>query len=201
MDEFIWQETNHVLAKNPNWRGIAIHSPSAGRYVISGYLETRAQADELSDYLSQNFPYLELLDNRVVVEEDVTAKTSILLHNNGFRDIQISMDNGTVTLEGSIPFGTSPLFDQVNTEIKQIDGVRHVRAFVIELPPEGDYIDISDRYRVTGSLTRGDEINVVIKNRILGIGDTIDRMRITEITPRRIVLTREGIKYVIEYNH
>jgi hypothetical protein len=70
IDEGIWRETNQILEKNPEWKGINIISSSPGQFVLSGYMRTRAQAEKLSDYLSNNFPYPDLLEKRIVVDED-----------------------------------------------------------------------------------------------------------------------------------
>lgn len=200
VDEFIWGEINQVIAKNPSWRGIAIHSPSAGKFVISGYLENRQQAEMLNDYLNQNFPYLDLLDRRIIVEEDVESQIKVLLASDNFDEVTVDMDSGDVTLRGDVPFGSKQKLDELITKVRKVNGVRTVKAFVTELPLEESVVNISNRYKVTGSSSRGKEISVVIKGRIYSKGDTLDGMEITEISPTRITLERAGVKYVIDYN-
>ncbi|GAB4233724.1 MAG: hypothetical protein Tsb0021_12810 [Chlamydiales bacterium] len=199
VDEFIWSEMNQVLAKNPNWRGISMNSPAPGRYVISGYLDTRQQAENLNDYLNQNFPYIDLLERRIIVEENLRNQIQVLLQDNDFEDIALTIDDGEITLEGTVSSGSRAAFNEVVNRIRQINGVRNVKAFVAERPAELSIVNISDRYRVTGSSTQGRIISVVINGRFLTVGDTLDGMTITQITPDQILLERGETQYVIDY--
>lgn len=202
VDEYIWQEANQILAKNPSSRSITVHSPSPGRFVMTGYLRTRKQAEELSDYMNQNFPYLDLLEKRIIVEEDLVAQIAVALQESGFRDILVKVNNGEVNLSGNIPFGQKNALDQVIGKIKNITGVRTVNNLVAELPTEEAIINISDNYRITGSSTDSlGNINVVIKGRILSKDDNLDGMKIIKIDSGSIFLEKEGSKYRIDYNH
>ncbi|MCB1149513.1 MAG: type III secretion system inner membrane ring subunit SctD, partial [Chlamydiia bacterium] len=136
VDEFIWQEQNQILAKNPAWKGITIHSPTPGKYVISGYIQTRAEADALSDYLGQNFPYLDLLEQKIVVEEDIINRITVMLLDAGIRTVRVAVSNNEVVLTGDIPFGETPTFNDLIAKFRQIPGVRTIKSFVTEAPPE-----------------------------------------------------------------
>ena len=105
IDEGVWREINQVISQNISWKGISIHSPTPGHFVISGYLKTRKQAEQLWDYISANFPYLDLLEKRVIVEEDVVNSIGNVLQNQGFKDVTAQMNEGDVILSGSIPSG------------------------------------------------------------------------------------------------
>ena len=199
VDEFIWQETNQVLSKNPSWKGVAIHSPTAGRFVLSGYLTTRKQAEDLSDYMNKNFPYLELLERRIIVEEEITTRISTLLRTSGIRDVAVAVVNGEVTLSGNIGSGQRTAFKTIIEQASEMQGVRSLKNFVAELEIEETVINITDDYPVSGSSTQGGEVSVFIKGRILSKNDIIDGMRITEIRPGAIFLEKEGIKYRIDY--
>lgn len=201
IDEYVRQEINQVLEKNPNWKGITIQSPSAGHFVISGYLQTRAQAGRLSEYMSNNFPYIDLLEQRIVVDEDIISSVNGLLDNMGFKNVKVKLENGEITLSGKIPIGKSADIDALVAEVKSITGVRSVRNLLTEVAPDQSMINISDRYDVTGfSNQGGTSLNVVINGRILMKGDSLDGMTITSIQSNVIFLEKEGIKYRIDFS-
>lgn len=202
IDEGVWREINQVLSQNPNWKGISIHSPTPGHFVISGYLKSRKQAEQLWDYISTNFPYLDLLEKRVIVEEDVVTAIGSELQNHGFKDVSTQINEGEVTLSGNIQAGKMSDFNKALTAIKDIPGVRSIRNFVAELAPEQSMINISDKYEITGVSHQGSvNTNVIINGRILTRGDILDGMTITSIKPNAVFLEKEGVKYRIDYGH
>lgn len=202
MDEGVWREINQVLSQNPNWKGISIHSPTPGHFVISGYLKTRKQAEHLWDYISTNFPYLDLLEKRVIVEEDVVTAIGTELQNHGFKDVSAQINEGEVILSGSIQSGKLTDFNKALVVIKDIPGVRNIKNFVAELAPEQSMINISDRYEITGVSHQGSvNTNVIINGRILTRGDVLDGMTIISIKPNVVFLEKDGVKYRIDYSH
>ena len=200
IDEYVWKEINQVLSKNPEWKSITISSPVPGKFVMTGFLKSRKQAAELSDYISQNFNYPNLLEKKVIVEEDLKAEIAQRLVDAGFRNVKISLENGEVSLSGAISSNSGTAFSKLLTDIKAIPGVRTVLSFVSEAAGDQSTINISDRYQVTGYSAQGKNINVVINGRILTKGDSLDGMTITEITPMSIYLEKEGFKYRIDFN-
>lgn len=201
IDEYVWQEINAVIGKNPMWKGINIHSPTPGKFVLSGYLQTRKQAEQLNEYVTSNFPYLDLLEKRVVVEEDVISSVTSQLQNIGLRDIVVQMSNGDLTLSGGIPTDKQPDYDALLAEFKQIPGVRNVKNFATGLAPEQSMINLSDKYEVTGfSRQGGGNVSVVINGRILSRGDVLDSMTITSIKANAIFLEKDGVKYRIDFS-
>ncbi|MCB1135748.1 MAG: type III secretion system inner membrane ring subunit SctD, partial [Chlamydiia bacterium] len=201
VDEYVWQEANRVMGKNPDWRGVTIHSPAPGRFVMTGYLKKRAQAESLSDYINLSFPYLDLLEQKVIVEESLLDEVNKRLQDNQFVDVTVQLTNGQVTLSGYMGYKKGPLLATLITEFEKLPGVRAVRNFVVELAPEESMIDLSQQYSVTGSSRQGDaSYSVVIDGKILSRGDTLDGMTITSIKSDVILLERDGFKYKIEYN-
>lgn len=200
IDEFVWQEINSVLSKNPAWRGITIHSPAAGQFILSGYLETRKQAEQLSDYISVNFPYLDLLKKQIVVEEDVLNQVNSWLQDKGLKNVTAKMSNGEITLTGKESSDRAKDIAAVITLIKGIPGVRVVNNYIEAQAPESGIINISDQFEVTGQSIIGGKYTVVINGRILSEGDVIDGMTITSIKPNVIFLEKDNSKYRIDYN-
>lgn len=201
IDEFLWREINQVLARDPSWRGIAIHAPKPGQFVISGYLQSRQEGERLSDYLNANFPFLDLLENRVVVEENVVREVTTKLEALGFDKVLAQMNNGELTLAGSIPPNQKEKLDTLIADLKKIPGLRNVRSYVTEQSPQEAVINISDKYEVTG-VTRKGNVNshVVINGRVLGVGDSLDGRTITSIEESSIFLNEGNVIYRIDFN-
>ncbi|MGA8163444.1 MAG: type III secretion system inner membrane ring subunit SctD [Waddliaceae bacterium] len=201
IDEYVWRETNQILGRDPRWKGINVHSPTAGRFVLSGYLETRKQAEELSDYFTSNFPYLDLLENRVVVEENVITSVEIELDALGMSSVDVQMTNGELTLTGGVDSKQMKQLQTLIPKFREISGVRNVKSFITELEPEQSMVNITDLYSVSGfSQQGGTNLNVVINGRILASGDLLDGMTITSIESHAIFLEKDGVNYRIDYN-
>lgn len=199
IDEYVWQEINQLLSNNPKWKGITIQSPAPGKFVMTGYLQTRQQAEHLSQYVSENFRYLDLLENHVVVDEDVIASVTNQMQNLGIRNVAAQMSNGELTLTGNLPSEKANELQSLIKDLRAIPGVRVVKNFVTQLPPEATFINISDKYSVTGSSVIGRNLSVVINGHILSKGDTLDGMIITSIKPNKIMLDKDGVHYQIDY--
>jgi len=200
IDELVWQEINSVLAGNPAWRGIRIHSPIAGQFLLSGYLETRKQAEQLSDYMSVNFPYLDLLKKQVVVEEDVLNQINVWLQDNSLRNVTAKMSNQEVILSGTAPPERVTDEGQLIDKIKEIPGVRMVTNLIRPETADLGIINLTGQYEVSGQSRLGDRYTVVINGRILTQGDSLDGMTITSVTPTAVFLEKDNSKYRIDYN-
>lgn len=200
IDELVRQEINQVLAKNPAWQSITITSPSAGRFVLTGFLKTRGEAEKLYDYISQNFAYVDLLERRIVVEEDVLGQLNRELSEAGFRGVTPTLTGGDLTLTGSIASGTKERYQTLVSVFKSLPGIRAIQDLVTETGQREPIVDISSKYTVTGYSQQGKKVSVVITGKILAPGDTLDGMFITEITPTTVFLEKDGVKYKIDFN-
>ncbi len=200
IDELVWQNTNDVINRNPAWRGISIQSPKAGQYILTGYLQNRKQAEQLYDYISANFPYLDKLERQIVVEEDVVTQVTNLLNQQDIRSVNVQFQNGDVILSGGVPAQKQDIYLEIQDQIKKIPGVRQVRSQVTNLVKDASTINISDRYEVSGYSQQGSKISIMINGRIVGKGDTIDGMLIKSISPNTILLEKDGVSYRIDYN-
>lgn len=200
IDEYVWKEINQVLSKNPNWKGIAVQSTTPGKFILSGYLQTRGQAELLYDYIATSFPYLDLLEKRVIVEEDVAIEATNLLRRNNLREVSAQVSNNEISLTGKIARDKQASLQQVMADLEKIPGIRDVRSQVVELEPEQAVINITDKYDVTGISKRGSNFSVVIHGHILSKGDELDGMTIREIRQNVIFLEREGVLYRIDFS-
>lgn len=201
VDENIWQEFNQVLTKNPDWRGVSIHSYNAGHFILTGYVQTNKQKATLTDYISQNFPFLDLLDQKVYVESNLIDQAVSKLKEHGFTSVTAKVDNGDLILSGDISFGERPALNQIADSIKTIPGIRDVKTYVTEMAPVETMVDLTNQYQISGSLSQaGGKYSVVINGQLLNEGDTLDGKRITKIDSDKIFLESNGVKYKIEYN-
>lgn len=199
IDEGVWREINSILSKNPAFKGISIHSPTAGQFVMGGTLQTRKQAEQLSDYIGVNFPYLDLLKREVVVEEEVLNQIKSWLHNAGLTAVTPQLVNGEVSLTGSVPSDKADEIPGLITKIKAIPGVRIVNNFTKIKSADMGVVNLTSQYQVTGSTKVGDKYTVIINGRILSEGDVIDGMLIKSITPNAVFLERDNSKFRIDY--
>lgn len=204
-DEAVWQEFNILISKNPAWKGVSMHSPSPGRFVLTGYLQEGRDAASLSEWINIHFNYLDRLDNQVVVEEIVLEQILGSLRQAGIGGVVAEFSNGDLTLTGYIPSRMRFKLRTLATQFEEIHGVRNVRNFVVALSPEEAVTDLSERFPnrfvITGHTRHCDvNVNVVINGKIYSRGDVIEGFLITSIQPQTIYLERDGLKYKLQYN-
>lgn len=199
IDEGVLNEVNSLIAHNPDWRGIRVYSSEAGQFILSGTLKSRRQAEQLSSYLSINFPYLDLLKKQIIVEEEIVIQIQDWLHDAQLSDIAVKMNNGEVTLTGSFPEVKTSHLSEILAKIKQIPGVRLIVNQTQPQTSETGIINLSDRYQINGKSRLDDKFTVVINGRILSQGDDLDGMTITKISSNTILLKKDKDKFRIDY--
>lgn len=201
VDEYVWENMNALLLSHSDWQGVAFHSPTPGRFVVRGYLETADQAQALSDYINVNFPYLDRLDNQVVVEGNLSTQIQSILFEKGFSGITFQLNNGELVLSGMADNKRSSQLDEMIDQFKGLLGIRSVKNYIVVSTAESSRIDLSSKYQVTG-YSKKDSTNlyVVINGRIVSEGDNIDGMMITAVQPNLVLLEKDGLKFRINYN-
>jgi len=201
IDELVWENINALLVTNPAWQGISIHSPAPGKFVVRGYLQTSDQALALSDYLNMNFPYQDMLESQVVVETNLMTQIQSLLLERGFNNVTYQLTDGDLVLSGRVDGKDESRFDKLVKEFKAIPGVRILRNYVIYTSEESSLVDLTTKYKVMGfSKKDGSNQFIVINGKILTLGDTLDGMTVTQISPTTVLLEKDGLKYKINYN-
>lgn len=199
IDEYVWSEINQVLSRNPNWRGVTVHAPSAGHFVLSGYLQSRKEAELLWDYITRNFSYVDLLEDKIIVEENILNGINVILHGKGFGTVNAQLNSGELSLNGVIPIGKQAEFEKIAEQFKTIQGIRLVKNFVKETAQQETLINISDKYAVTGfSRLDSGKVSVIVNGRILEVGDVLDGMKVTKIQPDRVLLEKDRVVYRID---
>jgi type III secretion system YscD/HrpQ family protein len=201
VDELVWQNMNALLSTNPNWDGVSVYSTSPGKFVVRGYLQNVQAYENLSDFLTLNFPYLDKLDNQVIVESNLQMAIQGILTQQGFSGVNFQINQGEVVLSGKIAENQSSSFEALQKRIRHLPGIRSVKNFVIQTTQESSRVDISSQYNVTGfSKSDNDQYYVVINGKIIGTGDNLDGMMVTEVTQKSVLLEKDGQKFSITYN-
>lgn len=200
IDEFVWRETNQVLNKNPQWKAITLQAPTAGHFILMGNLQTRAEAEQLYEYITTNFPYLDRLEKNVVVDEEILDTVKSGLDKIQLNTVTASYKNGEVVISGGIPATKQAALNDLAEEFRKIPGVRSVRVQTSSLAADQALKDISGQYEVTGFSRIGDKISVVVNGRIVAKGDVLDGMMITDIVPGTIYLEKNSIRYKINFS-
>jgi type III secretion system YscD/HrpQ family protein len=201
IDEFVWQNMNGLLSTNPEWVGVSIHSPIPGRFVLRGYLQTIEQAERLQDYMNRQFPYLDRLDNQVVVGSTLNTQIQGILSTHGYSGVSFQLSNGELMLSGNVPDSATADLQRIIDGFKTIRGIRAVKNYIVFSTEIASRTDLSQKYQVTGSSSKdGKSFSVVINGRILGRGDLLDGMVITEVEPSAVFLEKDGAKFKISYN-
>jgi len=201
IDELVWENTNALLMKNTAWRGVNLTSIIPGHFVLRGYVQTIDTSAKLAEYMNLNFPYLDKLDNQVVVENTLEAQIQSILLEGNFVNVTFQFSNGELVLAGRVPSNKESDFNGIIGNLKKIKGIRMVKNFVVFSQPTSEIIDISSKYKVSGSSKYGNVSQyVVINGKILSNGDNLDGMTITNMQENTIFLEKDGIKYKINYN-
>lgn len=201
VDELVWQNMNALLATNPAWEGVSIHSPTPGKFIARGYIQTIASYENLNDFLNLNFPYLDKLDNQVIVESNLQMAIQGLLVQQGFVNVEFQLSNGDVVLSGRVPQSQVNNFEALQKRMRHLPGVRSVKNFAVLTTQETSRQDLSSQYTVTGfSKSDHDNFYVVINGKIIGSGDNLDGMLVTNVTQNQVLLEKDGLKFLINYN-
>lgn len=201
VDEYVWQSMNSLLATNMEWMGVSMTSPSPGRFVLNGYLQTPEQAQRLSDYVNLNFPYLDRLDNQVVVESNLTNQIESLLIERGFSGVTFQVANGELVLSGRIDGKLAKEFLELVNQYKGLKGIRMVKNFVVITTSDNARIDLSEQYQIQGYSKQDDKaMFVMINGKVFTEGNFLDGMLITAIEPNMVLLEKDGLKFKINYN-
>ena len=168
IDEYVWESMNALLMLNPDWVGVSLYAEKPGRFVLRGYLPKLDEAGKLTDYVNLNFPYLDRLDNQIVIESNLQTQIQSMLLEKGFSGVAFQLSNGDLVLSGRVDNTVSHAFTETAEQLKTIKGIRTIKNFVIFTTAASSRIDITAQYKVTGYSKKDDEdMFVVINGKIL----------------------------------
>ena len=201
IDEIVWDNTNALLVKNPAWRGTSMTGKTPGRFILRGYIETAEEDGQLKEYMNLNFPFLDKLENQVIVEKTLEIEIQSILLQDDFTTVTMQLVGGDLVLAGRVPKKYDDEYEDALDKIKKLPGIQSLKSLVIFTTEQTSRINLSSKYRVTGTSKLGNALQyVVIGGKILSTGDTLDGMTITAIEPDEVLLEKDGLKYQINYN-
>lgn len=201
IDELVSENINALLSKNPAWNSVLVTARQPGHYLLTGYIKSEKERGELTDFINKYFTYLNLLQSQIVVEETLVSHINTLLLENGFANVAVEQNMGQIVLSGRAHEKEREAFEAVLKQINMVHGVRALNNFVIFTTANTASIDLSGKYKITGSSKFGDKSQfVLIDGKILGVDDTLDGMVITHIHNKEILLHKDGVKYKIDFN-
>lgn len=201
IDELVWENFNALLMKNPKWRSVSVSSVSPGSFILRGFVASNEEAIQLDDYVTINFPYLEHLNNDVVVEKTLEDEVQTYLLERGFVNVTFQLAAGEVILAGRVNKKDERKFNDMIDALSKAKGVRTVKSFVIFVNASSAIMDLTGKYKVTGTSKFGNiDQYVVINGKILSRGDVLDGMMVTQIQQNTIYLEKDGLKFRINYN-
>jgi len=164
-------------------------------------LDASEDLDKLTDYVNLYFPYLDHLENRVIVETNLKLEISKLLEESQLLGVQFDVKKGEVIIAGRVDADGEDRLKEAIEKIKALQGVRRIDNFAVLTTLSTSFIDLTEKYTVSGTSKKNNkEIYVVINGKILGKGDLLDGMLVTDVDPQRVVLEKDGIKFQIHYN-
>lgn len=201
VDERVIKEYNPIIAKM--WGSIRLESKKAGQYILAGEVPNISEADRLMSYLGTNFPFMNLLVNEVIVEEELTIRVNNILNAIAPNELLGEYRDGELLIVGTVPAQKAESYEKALQDFRKIKGVRSVRSLVnVKKEAYADgMVNLSDRYTITGSSKQADvNYSVIINGRILKRGDILDGMVVVSIRPDMVILEKEGVRYRIDYN-
>jgi len=200
IDEGIAKEMNDVLSSNTEWQGIAIRVPEPGKFFATGYLQTNEEMGQVSEYFLVNFPYLDRLENKISVEENLNTEIASILSQGGFSAVTYQLTQGNLLLSGVYDQKKENSFKHLTKQLQKIPGIVTLKNLAIPTHPKHTAINISSNYRISGiSVHDGKGFNAILNGTIYTLGDSVGGMLITDIEPNAILLEKDGIKYKIDY--
>lgn len=200
IDELVNKMMNDVINQDPAWRAVSIQSPTPGKFVAVGYLPSNEEAAKLWEYLTVNFPYLDRLQNELVVEENLNAQVQSLFVKAGFGAVTFQITNGDVVLSGRYSQKSERDFRELLQKLNALHGVTRVSDYAIGVTADMAGIDVTQNYQVGGvALQDNQGYSVVLNGKVYALGDSIDGMKITSIQQKMILLEKDDLSYRIDY--
>ncbi|MBS0627577.1 MAG: type III secretion system inner membrane ring subunit SctD [Verrucomicrobia bacterium] len=201
IDELVWQNMNALLLSNPDWQAIRIYASEPGNFILKGYVQTMDQFQQLTEYVNINFPYPNLLESKVAIEQNLQLQVQNLLAENDYLSVTFALVGGDLVLSGRVDDRDTSDFVSLIPRLQAIPGILSVKNFVVYSNIDSVRVDLSEQYNVSGfSIGSNNKLFVVINQKILGMGDSLNGMIITDIQPHTIFLEKDGIKFKINYN-
>jgi type III secretion system YscD/HrpQ family protein len=201
VDEGVWKDFNATLSSQEDFKSIALHANQAGKFIVEGYVKTPEAYQKLTDYINTNFPYLNQLENKVIIDQILQVEIATKLFKNNFPSVTFEIISGELVLAGRINKDKTKEYENILNEFKRTPGITSVKNLAIASTEDVARVDLTDKYRITGSAQYdGKSFSVVANGKIITLGDVLDGMRVTLISSNAILLEKDDIKYKINFS-
>ena len=201
VDEGVWKNFNDTLNEVAAFRSVSVHASMPGEFVITGYVDAPKDFENLVDYINTNFPYVDKVQNRVVIEDILKAAIASKLLENNLTGITFELISSELVLAGRYEKKNQRNFNKLLEAFEKTRGIQTVKNLAFATSVMTARIDLSSKYRITGEAKiNGKNVSVVANGKIVGMGDILDGMYITKITSNAILLEKDELKYKIGYS-
>jgi len=200
IDELTVKNFNDSLNEEVNFRSVYVLANKPGNYILEGYVKTTDNFSTLTSFVNLNFPYLDKLENKVVIDQVLQVQIATLLTQKGFSSLSFEMISGKLVLAGRYDKKLSSNFKQLLEQLLKTPGVHSIKNLAISSDAMNSRIDLSTKYKITGWAKYDSQNSVVANGKIIIPGDILDGMEVTNISENTILLEKDDIKYKINYS-
>jgi type III secretion system YscD/HrpQ family protein len=200
IDDGVAKQMNDILSSNEDFPSITIRVAAPGKFIATGYVETNEEVAQITEYLTINFPYLDLLENNIVSDQMLEAQIQSELMGGGFSAVSYELSRGQLVLSGLYDHKKTSSYEHLLKTFSKMPAITSVKNLAIPTSSKLAAINLSSRYQVAGVSTHDHKgFNAILNGKIYTLGDWVDGMLITEIEANTILLEKDGIKYRIDY--
>ncbi len=200
IDELTVKNFNDSLNEEETFRSVFALANKPGNYILKGYVKTADNYNSLQNFVNLNFPYLDKLENKVVIEQVLLAQIATLLNKKGFSALTFELISGQLILAGKYNKKQESNYKQLLQEFLNTPGIHSVKNLAIASDATTTRIDLTSKYKITGWAKYNSHNSVVANGKIIIPGDILDGMQVTNISQNAILLEKDDIKYKINYS-
>lgn len=201
VDEGVWKDFNATLMSLGEFKSVSLHANEPGKFLVEGYVKTAEEYQKLSDYINTNFPYVNRLENRVVIDQLLQVEIATNLIKNNFPSVTFELISGELVLAGRYNEAKSKAYEDLMSAFKKTQGITSIKNLAIPSSEAMARVDLSEKYKISGvAAIDGKNISIVANGKIVTIGDQLDGMIVTLISSNSIFLEKDDILYKINYS-
>ena len=200
VDELTVKNFNDSLNEEETFRSVFVLANKPGNYILDGYVKTATNFSTLNSFVNSNFPYLNKLDNKVVIDQVLQIQIASLLTKKGFTTLSFEMISGKLVLAGRYNKKQESNYKALMQEFLKTPGIHSIKNLAIPSDAMTARIDLTSKYKITGWAKYDGHNSVVANGKIIISGDVLDGMEVTNVSENAILLEKDDIKYKINYS-
>ncbi|NGX34001.1 MAG: hypothetical protein K1060chlam1_00346 [Candidatus Anoxychlamydiales bacterium] len=200
VDELTIKNFNDTLNEDENFRSVFVLANKPGNYILNGYVKTADNYNSLTSFVNSNFPSLDKLENRVVIDQVLQVQIATMLSKKGFSSLSFEMISGKLVLAGRYNKKEEKSFNDLMQDLLKTPGIHSIKNLAISSDALTARIDLTTKYKITGWAKYDSQNSVVANGKIIISGDLLDGLEVTNISENAILLEKDDIKYKINYS-